>query len=50
MGKRIHILAMGGTIAGKAGDSTATSGYQAGAVGVEDLLAAVSEVNGQFNK
>ena len=41
MGKRIHILAMGGTIAGKAGDSTATTGYQAGAVGVEDLLAAV---------
>lgn len=44
MGKRIHILAMGGTIAGKAGDSTATTGYQAGAVGVEDLLAAVPGV------
>ena len=41
MGKRIHILAMGGTIAGTAGDSTATTGYQAGAVGVDDLLAAV---------
>ena len=41
MGKRIHILAMGGTIAGKAGDSTSTTGYQAGAVGVDDLLAAV---------
>jgi L-asparaginase len=33
MGKRIRILAMGGTIAGQAGDSTATTGYQAGAVG-----------------
>ena len=41
MGKRIRILAMGGTIAGQAGDSTATTGYQAGAVGIEDLLAAV---------
>ena len=44
MRKRIHILAMGGTIAGAAGDSAATTGYQAGAVGVEELLAAVPQV------
>lgn len=44
MKKRIHILAMGGTIAGAAGDSAATTGYQAGAVGVEELLAAVPQV------
>ena len=42
MGKRIRILAMGGTIAGSAADSAATTGYQAGAVGVAELLAAVS--------
>ena len=40
----IHILAMGGTIAGQAADSAATTGYQAGAVGVEELLAAVPQV------
>lgn len=44
MRKRIHILAMGGTIAGSAGDSAATTGYQAGAVGVADLLAAVPQL------
>ena len=45
MRKRIHILAMGGTIAGKAGDRAATTGYQAGAVGVEELIAAVPQIN-----
>ncbi len=44
MRKRIHILAMGGTIAGIAGDSAATTGYQAGAVGVDELIAAVPQV------
>lgn len=44
MRKRIHILAMGGTIAGSAGDSAATTGYQAGAMGIEELLAAVPQV------
>lgn len=44
MQKRIHILAMGGTIAGSAGDSAATTGYQAGAVGVAELLAAVPQI------
>ena len=43
MQKRIHILAMGGTIAGSAGDAAATTGYQAGAVGVEELLSAVPQ-------
>ena len=44
MQKRIHILAMGGTIAGSAGDRAATTGYQAGAVGVAELLAAVPQI------
>ncbi|MBE6091558.1 MAG: asparaginase [Selenomonas ruminantium] len=44
MRKRIHILAMGGTIAGIAGDSAATTGYQAGAMGIEELVAAVPQV------
>ena len=45
MGKKIRIVAMGGTIAGAAADSAATTGYQAGAVGVAELLAAVPEIN-----
>ena len=44
MRKKIHILAMGGTIAGRAGDSAATTGYQAGVVGVEELIAAVPQL------
>ena len=44
MRKRIHILAMGGTIAGIAGDSAATTGYQAGALGIEELVTAVPQV------
>jgi len=35
---------MGGTIAGTAGDGAATTGYQAGTMGIEDLLAAVPQV------
>ncbi|VVE46148.1 L-asparaginase [Pandoraea aquatica] len=38
---RIALLATGGTIAGSAADATRTAGYQAGALGVQDLLAAV---------
>ena len=38
---RIAVLATGGTIAGAAPDATNTSGYQAGVVGVAQLLAAV---------
>ena len=45
MGKKIRIVAMGGTIAGAAAYSAATTGYQAGAVGVAELLAAVPEIN-----
>ncbi|MEQ5838255.1 asparaginase [Paraburkholderia acidicola] len=37
----IAVLATGGTIAGSAANSTNTSGYQAGVVGVEQLLSAV---------
>ncbi|CAB3758010.1 asparaginase [Paraburkholderia solisilvae] len=38
---RIAVLATGGTIAGSAHDATRTAGYQAGVVGVAQLLAAV---------
>jgi L-asparaginase len=38
---RIAVLATGGTIAGAAPDAANTSGYQAGVVGVDQLLAAV---------
>jgi L-asparaginase len=38
---RIAMLATGGTIAGAASDATKTAGYQAGVVGVDQLLAAV---------
>lgn len=38
---RIAVLATGGTIAGSAQDATRTAGYQAGVVGVGQLLAAV---------
>jgi L-asparaginase len=39
MTKRIHLLATGGTIAGVSASPTRTSGYQAGALPVEALLA-----------
>lgn len=39
---RIAVLATGGTIAGAASDAAQTAGYQAGALGVDRLLAAVS--------
>ncbi len=42
--KRIYILATGGTIAGRAASETATTGYQAGAIGIEELLQAVPEL------
>ncbi|WP_345813868.1 asparaginase [Paraburkholderia sp. PREW-6R] len=38
---RIAVLATGGTIAGAAADAANTSGYQAGVVGVDQLLAVV---------
>jgi L-asparaginase len=38
---RIALLATGGTIAGAAPDATNTAGYQAGVIGVAQLLAAV---------
>jgi L-asparaginase len=38
---RIAVLATGGTIAGAAPDATQTAGYQAGVVGVDQLLDAV---------
>ncbi|QGZ61624.1 asparaginase [Paraburkholderia acidisoli] len=38
---RIAVLATGGTIAGSAPDATNTAGYQAGVIGVAQLLAAV---------
>ena len=50
MGKKnIYILATGGTIAGRAASETATTGYQAGAIGVAELLAAVPELKAFAN-
>ncbi|WP_225031833.1 asparaginase [Paraburkholderia sp. XV] len=46
---RIAVLATGGTIAGAAPDATNTSGYQAGVVGVGQLLAAVPSLAGVAN-
>ncbi|CAI2502434.1 L-asparaginase precursor [Serratia ficaria] len=45
-GERPHIviLATGGTIAGSAASNTQTTGYQAGALGVDTLIAAVPEM------
>ncbi|KAI9371985.1 Asparaginase/glutaminase [Aspergillus egyptiacus] len=40
----VTIFATGGTIAGSAGDNTATTGYQAGALGVQTLIDAVPEM------
>ena len=40
----IVILATGGTIAGSAASNTQTTGYKAGALGVETLIAAVPEM------
>ena len=42
--KKIYVLATGGTIAGSAESDTATTGYQAGAIGVDALLDAVPEI------
>ncbi len=42
--KSIYILATGGTIAGSADSETATTGYQAGAIGIDELLQAVPEM------
>ena len=44
MKKHIYILATGGTLAGKAASEAATTGYEAGAIGIADLLAAVPEL------
>ncbi|MCH3958277.1 MAG: asparaginase [Selenomonas sp.] len=43
--KKIYVLATGGTIAGRADSDTATTGYQAGAIGIDALLAAVPEIH-----
>jgi L-asparaginase len=40
----VVILATGGTIAGSAASNTSTTGYKAGAIGVETLIAAVPEM------
>ncbi|GAB3628500.1 L-asparaginase [Pandoraea terrae] len=43
---RIALLATGGTIAGSAPDATRTAGYQAGILGIQDLLSAVPALGG----
>ncbi|SHF35907.1 L-asparaginase [Schwartzia succinivorans DSM 10502] len=40
----IHILAMGGTIAGRAANAAETVGYRAGAIGINELLEAVPQL------
>jgi L-asparaginase len=40
----VSLLATGGTIAGASGDTTATTGYQAAALGVEQLVRAVPAI------
>ena len=47
--RTIVILATGGTIAGSAASDTATTGYQAGAIGVDALIKAVPEVTACAN-
>ena len=42
--KHIYILATGGTIAVRAASEEATTGYQAGAIGIAELLEAVPEL------
>lgn len=42
--KKIYVLATGGTIAGSAESDVATTGYQAGTIGIDSLLAAVPEI------
>lgn len=44
MRKKIYVLATGGTIAGASSDSVATTGYKAGSIGIEKLIAAVPEI------
>lgn len=45
----VTILATGGTIAGSSADNTATTGYQAGAIGIQDLIDAVPEMLTEAN-
>jgi L-asparaginase len=45
----VVILATGGTIAGSAASKTSTTGYKAGAIGVEVLIAAVPEITNIAN-
>ena len=45
----IKILATGGTIAGSAADSSATTGYKAGALGIDVLINAVPQVKDYAN-
>lgn len=45
----VKILATGGTIAGSAASATATTGYKAGALGIDVLINAVPEVKNYAN-
>lgn len=45
----VTIFATGGTIAGSSDDNTATTGYKAGAVGIQTLIDAVPEMLGVAN-
>ena len=45
----VKILATGGTIAGSASAATATTGYKAGALGIDVLINAVPEIKDYAN-
>ena len=42
---KVHILATGGTISGKAPERIQLSGYKSGSFGIEEMLAGVPEIN-----
>lgn len=45
----VHIMATGGTIAGRGGTSTQTTGYAAGVIGIDALVEAVPEMKQYAN-
>ena len=47
--KHIKILATGGTIAGRGANAQSTTGYQAGAINIEDLLTSVPGIDSLAN-
>ena len=46
---RIKIIATGGTIAGKAPSSTATTGYQSGVLDINDIMRSIPDLHSIAN-